>query len=38
MEIEETINKILQSKELNSISQINSYEIKILNNKSKVIN
>lgn len=37
MEIEEKINKILQSKELNSV-QIDSYEIKILNAKGKVIN
>ena len=37
MEIEEKINKILQSKELNSV-QIDSYEIKILNAKGKVVN
>jgi hypothetical protein len=38
MEIEETINKILQSKELKSVPQIDSYEIKILNAKGKVVN
>ena len=31
MEIEETVNEILHSKELNSVSHIDSYEIKILN-------
>lgn len=38
MDNEETINKIFQSKELTSIPQIDSYEIKILNAKRKVIN
>ncbi|ATP40063.1 hypothetical protein CSE16_08375 [Solibacillus sp. R5-41] len=38
MEIEETINKTLQSKELDSLPQIDSYEIKILNTKGKVVN
>ncbi|KRF59815.1 hypothetical protein ASG99_26955 [Bacillus sp. Soil768D1] len=38
MEIEETVNEILHSKELNSVSKIDSYEIKILNAKGKVIN
>lgn len=38
MEIEETIKKILQSKELDSVPQIDSYEIKILNAKGKVVN
>ncbi|AWE07733.1 hypothetical protein DCE79_10200 [Lysinibacillus sp. 2017] len=38
MDIEETINKILQSKELNSVPQIDSYEIKVLNAKGKVVN
>ena len=38
MEIEETVNEILQSKELNSVSQIYSYEIKILNANGKVVN
>jgi len=35
MEIEETVNEILHSKELNAVSHI---EIKILNNKGKVVN
>ena len=38
MEIEETVNEILHSKELNSVSHIDSYEIKILNVKGKVTN
>lgn len=38
MEIEETVNEILHSKELNSVSHIDSYEIKILNAKGKVVN
>ncbi len=38
MEIEETVNEILQSKELNSVSHIDSYEIKIFNVKGKVVN
>lgn len=38
MEIEETVNEILHSKELNSVSHIDSYEIKILNVKGKVAN
>ncbi len=38
MEIEESINKILKSKELDSVPQIDSYEIKILNAKGKVVN
>ncbi|WP_397538851.1 hypothetical protein [Rummeliibacillus pycnus] len=38
IEIEETVNKILHSKELNSVSHIDSYEIKILNAKGKVVN
>jgi len=38
MEIEETVNEILQSKELNSVSRIDSYEIKILNTNGKVVN
>ena len=38
MEIEETVNEILHSKELNSVSNIDSYEIKILNAKGKVVN
>jgi len=38
MEIEETVNEILHSKELNSVSNIDSYEIKILNTKGKVVN
>ena len=38
MEIEETVNEILHSKELNSVSHIDSYEIKILNVKGKVVN
>ena len=35
MEIEETVNEVLHSKELNAVSHI---EIKILNNKGKVVN
>ncbi|MFB5089385.1 DUF4030 domain-containing protein [Psychrobacillus sp. PGGUH221] len=38
MEIEETVNEILHSKELNSVSNIDSYEINILNAKGKVVN
>ncbi|MEK5208202.1 hypothetical protein [Psychrobacillus sp. FSL H8-0510] len=38
MEIEETVNEVLHSKELNSVSHIDSYEIKILNVKGKVVN
>ncbi|KQL33695.1 DUF4030 domain-containing protein [Psychrobacillus sp. FJAT-21963] len=38
MEIEETVHEILHSKELNSVSNIDSYEIKILNAKGKVVN
>lgn len=38
MEIEETVNEVLHSKELNSVSHIDSYEIKILNFKGKVVN
>ena len=38
MEIEETVNEILHSKELNSVSHIDLYEIKILNVKGKVVN
>ncbi|MEK3953766.1 hypothetical protein [Psychrobacillus sp. FSL K6-1464] len=38
MEIEEAVNEILHSKELNSVSNIDSYEIKILNAKGKVVN
>ena len=38
MEIEESIKKILQSKEFDSVPQIDSYEIKILNAKGKVVN
>ena len=37
MEIEATVNEILHSKELNSISNTDSYEIKILNAKGKVV-
>lgn len=33
MEIEETVNEILHSKELNSVSNIDSYEIKVLKAK-----
>jgi len=38
MEIEDSIKKILQSKEFDSVPQIDSYEIKILNAKGKVVN
>ncbi|MCK1999638.1 hypothetical protein MPH47_20840 [Psychrobacillus psychrodurans] len=38
MEIEETVNEVLHSKELNSVSHIDLYEIKILNVKGKVVN
>jgi hypothetical protein len=38
IEIEETVNEILHSKELNSLSRIDSYEIKILNTNGKVVN
>lgn len=38
MEIEETVNEILHSIELNSVSNIDSYEIKILNINGKVVN
>lgn len=38
MEIEETVNEVLHSKELNSVSNIDSYEIKILNVKGNVLN
>ena len=38
MEIEEVVNEILHSKELNSVSNIDSYEIKILNVKGEVVN
>ena len=38
MEIEEAVNEILHSKELNSVFNIDSYEIKILNAKGKVVN
>ncbi|MCM3358769.1 DUF4030 domain-containing protein [Psychrobacillus sp. MER TA 171] len=38
MEIEETVNEILHSKELNSVSNIDSYKIIILNAKGKVVN
>ncbi|MEX3623457.1 hypothetical protein [Viridibacillus arvi] len=36
--IEEQVHEILHSKKLKSVSNIDSYEIKILNNKGKVIN
>ena len=36
-EIEETVNEILHSKELISVSHIDSYEIKILNTKGEEI-
>lgn len=36
--LEEKINEILHSKKLNSVSHIDSYEIKILNNKGKEVN
>ncbi|WP_431026697.1 hypothetical protein [Lysinibacillus sp. LZ02] len=38
MEVERTVHDILHSKELNSLSNTISYEIKILNAKGKVIN
>ncbi|WP_413367587.1 hypothetical protein [Lysinibacillus sp. 3P01SB] len=38
MEIEESANEILQSKELKSLSNIDSYKIKIMNTKGKEIN
>ncbi|QUG40268.1 hypothetical protein KD050_13270 [Psychrobacillus sp. INOP01] len=38
IEIEETVNEILHSKELNSISHIDSYEVFILNTKGEVVN
>lgn len=38
MEIEAKVNEILHSKELNSISNIDYYEIKILNAKGKEVN
>ncbi|MDF2066686.1 hypothetical protein [Bacillus sp. Cr_A10] len=38
MEIEETVNEILHSKKLNSVSNIYSYKIKILNSKGEVVN
>jgi DNA polymerase/3'-5' exonuclease PolX len=38
IEIEETVNEILHSKELNSVSRIDSYEIIILNTNGKVVN
>lgn len=38
IKMEETVNKILHSKELKSVSQIDSYEIKILNTNGKVVN
>ncbi|MBK3493703.1 hypothetical protein JFL43_02285 [Viridibacillus sp. YIM B01967] len=38
MAIEETVNEILHSKELDSVSHIASYEIKILNTDGKVVN
>lgn len=38
IEIEETVNEILHSKELNSISRIDSYEIIIVNTHGKVVN
>ena len=37
MEIEEIVNEILRSKELNSVSHFDSYEIEILNTKDKVV-
>lgn len=37
LEIEEIVNEILLSKELNSLSYIDTYDIKILNTKGKVI-
>ena len=38
MKIEETVNEILHSIELKSVSRIDSYEIKILNTNGKVVN
>jgi len=38
LEIEESIHDILQSEELKSIPQMDSYKIKILNSKGKVVN
>lgn len=38
MEIDEKLNKILDSKKLKSISHSDSYEIKVLNTNGKVIN
>lgn len=38
MEIEETVNETLHSKELNSVSTIDSYEIKVLKAKRKLVN
>ncbi|MFJ7826057.1 hypothetical protein [Psychrobacillus sp. NPDC096623] len=38
MQIEETVNEILDYKELKSVSHIDSYEINILNNKGNVVN
>ena len=38
IEIEETVNAILHSKELKSIPHIDSYEIKVLNSNGKVLN
>lgn len=38
MEMEERVNEILHSKELKSLSHIDSYEIKILNAKGEVVN
>jgi len=37
LEIEEIVNEILRSKELNSVSHFDSYEIEILNTKDKVV-
>ncbi|MEK3979001.1 hypothetical protein MKY37_07850 [Psychrobacillus sp. FSL K6-2836] len=37
LEIEEIVNEILLSKELNSLSYIDTYDIKILNTKGKLI-
>lgn len=38
LEMEESIHDILQSEELKSIPQMDSYKIKILNSKGKVVN
>ena len=38
MEIDETVNEILHSRELNSVSNIDSYKIIILNINGKVVN